>query len=194
MRSQISGTSDKYKFPTTQVHSLLDDQLLIFLRSWNGIDANQKIIDEINHFLSAANADLEVTTPFDFIENLSSLANKVRISTLLANDIIYKTENKEKYLHGYELAIIFKNQQEIAWSTVGRFEIQAVKNQKSISISHGGQFLDDQILLPVSLLGIEREPAVSTGSIAVKNLDQMIVSSAFDQQSTYWKAVIQDFT
>jgi hypothetical protein len=63
----------KYKLPQTQVYSLLDDQLLIFLRSWNGSDANQKVIDEINHFLSAANADLEVTTPFEFVDKVYPL-------------------------------------------------------------------------------------------------------------------------
>jgi hypothetical protein len=194
MKTKITGQSDKFKLPQTQLYSLLDDQLLIFLRSWNGVDANQKVIDEINHFLSAANADLEVTTPFEFVENLSSLANKVRISVLLANDIIYKLENKEKYLQGFELAIVFKNQQEIAWSTVGRFEIRAIKNQKSISLSHGGQFLDDQVLLPVSLLGIDREPRVLTGSISVKNLEEMQIESEFDQKKTCWTAVVSDFS
>ncbi len=193
MKSQITGHSDKFKFPATQVYSLLDDQLHIFLRSWNGNDANQKVIDEINHFLSAANADLEVTTPFEFIENLSSMANKVRISILLANDVIYKTENKEKYLQGFELAIVFKSQQEIVWSTVGRFEIRATKNQKNISVSHGGQFLDDQILLPVSLLGIDREPHVLTGSISVKNLDSLQIHSDFDEKATSWSVEISDF-
>lgn len=193
MKIRVLGLSEKYKFPQTQVHLLLNDQLVIFLRSWNGIDANQKVIDEINHFLSAADADLEVTTPFEFVENLSSMANKVRISVLLANDIIFKTENKEKYMQGYELAIIFKNKNEIAWSTVGRFEISSNKNNKNITISHAGQFLDDQILLPVALLGLEREPSVLSGSFSIKNLDQIQIQSDFDQQSTYWKAHITNF-
>ncbi len=193
MKTQVTGSSEKYKFPQTQIHSLLDNQLIIFLRSWNGIDANQKVVDEINHFLSAANADLEVTTPFEFIDNLSSLANKVRISILLANDIILKTENKEKYSHGYELAVMFKNHQEIAWSTVGRFQITAQKNKKNIAIANAGQFLDDQILLPVALLGLEREPAVLTGSLSIKNLENLQLSSDFDQQTTFWQANISDF-
>ena len=194
MKVQITAGSQKYKFPQTQIYTLLDQQLFIFLRSWNGIDSNQKVIDEIDHFLSAANADLEVTTPFEFFGNASSLANKVRIAVLLANDAIYKAENKDKYLHGYEIAIVFKNHQEIAWSTVGRFEIAATKNQKKISISNAGQFLDDQILLPVALLGLNREPVVLTGSISVKNLEELQIESCFDQQSTFWKALVTDFT
>jgi hypothetical protein len=174
MKTQVSGSVAQFKFPQTQVHSLLSDQLLIFLRSWNGIDANQKVIDEINHFLSAADADLEVTTPFEFI--------------------IYKTENKESYSHGFEIAIVYKHQQEIAWSTVGRFEILATKNKKNISLGHGGQFLDDQVLLPVALLGIEREPAVLTGSLSIKNLEQIQVVSEFDQSATSWKALVTDFS
>lgn len=178
----------------TQVYSFLDNQLIIFLRSWNGVDANQAVLDEITHFLSAASADLEVTTPFEFIESLSSMANKVRISVLLANDMIFKTENKEKYLQGFELAIVFRSQQEIAWSTVGRFEIKVTKNKKNISVSHGGQFLDDQVLLPVALLGLDHEPTVLTGSVSIKNLDEIQILSSFDDQTTYWKAQITDFT
>lgn len=181
-----------YKFPETTTYSLLDDHLLIFLRSWNGHDAEQKVIDEINHFLSAANADLEVTTPFEFIENISSLANKVRISILLANDIIFKTENREQFQQGFEIAVIFKNNNEIAWSTVGRFQLSVEKQNLHFSISHGGQFLDDQILLPVALVGIDREPRVLSGSLPAKNIEKIEVRSEFSDQSSFWEALITD--
>jgi subtilase family serine protease len=193
MKTQISGASQNCKFPQTLIYSLLDDQLLVCLRSWNGTDANQKVVDEISHFLSAANADLEVTTPYEFVESLSSLANKVRIATLLANDNIHKTENKDTYTHGYELAIIFKNQQEISWATVGRYEICAIKNKKKISIINSGHFLDDEILLPVALLGLDREPTVLAGSLSVKHLESLQIESNYDERSTYWHVVISDF-
>lgn len=194
MKSKITALNGKFKLPPTNVYSLLDDHLLIFLRSWNGADANQKVIDEINHFLSAANADLEVTTPFEFVENLSSLANKVRISILLANDVVFKTENKEQFQQGYEIAVIFKNNNELAWSTVGRFELSAQKQASFFSISHGGQFLDDQVLLPVALLGIDREPKVLSGSIGVKNLEKLEVCSEFGEKSTFWEALITEMS
>jgi hypothetical protein len=194
MNTKISGLNSDFKLPQTNVYSLLDDQLLIFLRSWNGNDVLQKVVDEVTHFLSAANADLEVTTPFEYLQNLSSVANKVRISVLLANDVILKSENKDQFRQGFELAIIFKNHNELAWSTVGRFQITAKKMKTILPISHGGQFLDDQVLLPVALLGIDRQPAVLAGSISTKNLEEIQVLSNFADMTTYWEAVITDFT
>ncbi len=192
MKAKISATNGQFKLPQTQVYEFLDDQLLIFLRSWNGTDSNQKVIDEITHFLSAANADLEVTTPFEYKQSLSSLANKVRISILLANDLIFKTDNKEQLYLGYELAVIFKNHNELAWANIGRFEISAKKMDNEFQLCYGGQFLDDQILLPVGLLGLDRDPSINAGSISVKNVDQVQIVSNYLHNSTYWQALISE--
>lgn len=182
------------KFPSTQVISLLNDQLIIILRLWSGSDIQQKVIEEISHFLSAASADLEVTTPFNFLESLSSIANKVRISMLLANDLILKTENKEKYIHGCEIVILYKHQQELSWGSLGRFSLTALKNQRRMKLSHGGTFIDEFILMPTQLLGIESEPNLSVGSISTKGLESITVESEFNDKEVYWKIEVVDFS
>jgi len=196
MKVSLSVINQKNKFPQTQMYSLLNDDLLIFLRSWNGTDSNQKVIDEISHYLSAANADLEITTPFSFIESLSAMGNKVRVALLLANDIILKSDNKESYSQGFEVAVVFKVAKEVICGHVGRFSIQGHKNNHVLDLGHGGAFLDEQILLPTALLGIESEAAMFVTSIATKDLSSLEVKSTYlaespDEQST-WQAQITE--
>ena len=99
------------RLANTNVLNLLDDQLILVLRSWGSSDYNQKFIDEVKHYLSSTQADIEVTTPFDYQENLSGLANRTRVSLLLAHDLFYKSENKnEKSCKQPEHDFIFKKQ------------------------------------------------------------------------------------
>ena len=196
MKVQISTVNQKNKFPQTQMYSLLNDELLVFLRSWNGTDSNQKIIDEISHYLSAANADLEITTPFAFIESLSSMGNKVRVALLLANDVIYKFDNKEIYSQGFEVAVVFKSAKEVVCGQIGRFSMQAYKNNHVLDLGHGGTFLDEQILLPTALLGTELEAPIFVSSIATKDLTRLEIKSAYlahsPSEQSYWQAQITE--
>ena len=191
--SGLSGHAGHFKFPQTQVIQLLNDQLFIFFRSWSGLEIQQKVIDEISHFLSAADADLEVTTPFEFIESLSSYANKVRISLLLANDIVHKTENKERYAQGCEIGIVYKKNNEVICASVGRFGFTAIKNEQRMVLSSGGNLLDDQVLLPTQLLGLDPTPIIQINSISTKGLSELVVDSDYFNQSTVWKISLIDF-
>ena len=86
----------KNHLPATQTYQSLNNQLTVFLRAWGSVEYNQKVIDEITHYLSTTQADIEVTTPFDYVESLSSLANRARVSLLLAHDLFYKTDNRNE--------------------------------------------------------------------------------------------------
>ena len=119
--SRNSATGQK--LAATNVFTLLDNKLILILRTWGSSEHNQKFVDEVVHYLSSTQADIEVTTPFDYQENLSSLANRTRVALLLAHDYFYRSENKNEYLIGFEATVLFKSKNEIAWSSVGRFEI-----------------------------------------------------------------------
>ena len=191
MKHVINSHNGQQKFPQTQVHNLLNDNLIVAIRLWSGPDAEQAVVDEILRFLSAADADLEVTTPFDYIENLSSLSNKVRIALLLANETLY-AQNKEKYMQGYEIAICYKHQKEISVGSVGRFALNVVKTNKEFMVFESGGLMDDVVLLPSALLGTEREPEIKCASVAVRDLNSLQLSSIFDAL-TFWSAKITDF-
>lgn len=191
MKSKITSHNGLQKLPQTHIHSLLNDNLLICIRLWSGPEVEQKVVDEILRYLSAADADLEVTTPFDYIESLSSLSNKVRVALLLANEALYM-DNKEKYSQGFEIAICYKHNKEISVASVGRFAFSAEKKDKKFIIFESGGFLDDLVLLPTDLLGIEREVDIKCTSISVRDLTTVKISSNFDQ-STFWSAQIDHF-
>lgn len=197
MKCNSRGASGLHKMPKTDVTLLLDDRLIIFIRSWNGNEINQKIIDEIHHYISSIEADIELTNSFEFVEHLSSLANKIRVSILLANDAIYRSENKEFYQNGAEILVIYKNKTELVWASIGRFKIETIKNNQpmlsSTVIYDSGTRLDNSVLLPVSLLGLIKNPEIQIGSVSVKNLKQIQISSIFMENETYWISQITDF-
>ncbi|MBC7466258.1 MAG: hypothetical protein H7256_09715 [Bdellovibrio sp.] len=193
MKYEISSHVGGETMPATQVYSLLDNQLLIFVRSWGSQDYNQKFVDEIMHFLSTAQADIEVTSPFDFVENLTSLANKVRISILLAHDYFYKSENKNSFSVGFETAILMRHKKELAWGTVGRFDVHQLNSEKVNLISASGTDRDQHVLLPIDLVGVEKDVDMRLGSIRL-NGEKLLLSSAyktnlqfkFDRNSKDW--------
>lgn len=190
MQAKAQAASGRQKMPNTQVVSLMNDRLLIIIRSWNGPEINQKVIDEISHYVSAAEADLEVTSPFEYSENLTPYANKVKVALLLANDAVYHTDNREVYQHGAEVAIFFHKNNEIAWASIGRFSISALKAEQILKIYDSGGRFDDEILLPVDLIGLHRNPEVNAGSISVKKLDTLEIKSVFGQHESVWECSI----
>lgn len=193
MRILAKSSSGQQKMPSTQVVSLLNDNLIIFIRSWNGQEINQRITDEINHYMSSVEADLEVTSPFGYSENLSMLANKVKIALLLANDSVYNTENKVTYQNGAEVLIFFKKNNEITWASIGRFSATSLKEDRHLKLFDSGGKFGDDILLPVNLLGIMKNPEILVGSLALKKLKSIQISSSFQDRDSIWDCEISDF-
>lgn len=189
MKCTEQSFNSDLKLPQTQVTTYLNDQLIVAIRSWTGADHVQTITDEITRFLSAADAELEVTTPFDFLESLSTLANKVRVALLLANDAIY-THNKEKYLFGFEIAVCYKNQKEIVVASMGRFAAQYTKKQKTFSMYKSPGLMDELTLLPTNLMGIDKNPQIECCSFSAQELTQVEFSS-FYSDKIFWKLLIQ---
>ncbi len=193
MLAKTHAASGRQKMPNTQVATLLNDRLLVIIRSWNGVDINQKVIEEISHYVSAAEADLEVTSPFDYSENLTPYANKVKVALLLANHSVYNTDNRQVYQHGAEVAVFFQKNNEIAWASVGRFSILAHKANQQLKIYDSGSKFDEEVLLPVDLIGIYKNPEISAGSFSVKKLDTLEIKSIFGQQESVWECTVTNF-
>jgi hypothetical protein len=180
MKVLTRSTNHTHQLPNTQVYQLLNNQLTIFLRAWGSSEYNQKVIDEVTHYLSTTQADIEVTTPFDYLESLSSLANRTRVALLLAHDLLYKTDNRNEYLVGFECLVLFKNKKEIAWSSVGRFALSKIHNERLNTIFSMGTDLDEDTLLPVQLMGLEKEITVVSGSLMAADDSKLLVASTFN--------------
>jgi hypothetical protein len=209
MKIQARSANAQNLLPGTQVYQQLNNDLTIFLRPWGTAEFNQKVVDEITHYLSTTQADIEVTTPFDYMESLSSLANRTRIALLLAHDLLYKTDNRSEYSVGFECFILFRNKKEIAYAGVGRFSLGKFKEHSLNTILSMGSDLDDESLLPVQMIGVEKDIAVCAGSVSYDEQNEYVLSSPFrceikinesgmgagkvefwPSNSTYWYSII----
>ncbi len=179
MKWLTRSSQQNLKMPATQIYHLLDNQMTLVVRAWGSQEFNQKLIDEISFYLSSAQADLDVTSPFDFRENLSSLANKTRISLLLAHDFFYKSQNKTEFAVGFEATVFFQNKNELAWSSVGRFSLKKVRDLYLQTLFDCGTDRDEQTLLPVELLGAEKEVEIISGSVFLETQTQLLLTSVF---------------
>jgi hypothetical protein len=179
MKWTSRSSMQKLKMPPTQVYHLLDDQMTLVVRAWGSQEFNQQLIDEVSSYLSSAQADLDVTSPFDFKENLSSLANKTRISLLLAQDLFYKSQNKTEFSVGFEVCVFFQLKNELAWASVGRFSLRKIKNLYMQTMFDMGTDRDDETLLPVELLGVEKEVEIICGSLRLQSGTQFLLSSTY---------------
>ncbi|MBC7741878.1 MAG: hypothetical protein H7061_06760 [Bdellovibrionaceae bacterium] len=167
------------RLPATQISNLLDGQMTLFLRPWGSQDFNQKFIDEVTHYLSSAQADIDVTSPFDFHENLTSLSNKTRIAMLLAHDYFLKVENVNEFSVGFEATIFFHAKNELAWSSVGRFGLKKIQGENVNTLFEAGVDRDDETLLPVQLVGIEKEIEIQSGSLIFNADIQLLLYSTY---------------
>lgn len=179
MQITTRSFAGKFHWPTTNVVNLLDKQLILFYRSWGSVDYNQKLTDEISHYLATAQADIEVTSPFEYKENLSSLANKMRVSLLLAHDYFCKVVNKSEFTVGFEVSVFLRNKQELAWASTGRFSLKKSHSDYLQTIFEVGSDLDSQVLLPADLLGAEGDFEIHAGSVNFNEQSQYVISSVF---------------
>lgn len=191
MKYKTSSYNGKFKIPSVKTYNLLSDQLLIFVRSWSSEDLSSKIIDEINHFLSSIDADLEVTTPFEYFEHQSSLMNKVRISLLLANDLVYKSENKDVYHAAAEVAMIYKKNKELVCASVGQFKFTVDVDGHEFCIHDSGMGFNNELPLPQNVLGLDRSVDVTVRSIRFDDsIKKVTVVSSYCNREAEWKADI----
>lgn len=173
--------SKNQKLPTTYTYSLLEEDLLVFLRPWGSQDYNQRFLDEVTHYLSSALADVDVTTPFDFEDHLTTLGNKLKVALLIAHDFFYKFENKSVYSVGFEASLLFRLKNEIAWASIGRFDLyEETQNQTRLIHALGSDLdLHQDVLLPIELLGLEKDFSISCGSIQVSSDSKLTLVSIF---------------
>lgn len=189
---QLVGKAN-YIIPGTSITDYFEKDLIVIVRPWNNSDHLKVVIEEVSQYLSATQADMELTTPFQYVEGLSTLANRLRISALLANDRLFKSENREIYSCGFEMVLLYKKQTELAWLAIGGFEIEAEFSDFKKIVSSNGDILDSCNLLPPHLLGVDRTPVLQAGSISNADLQALRIKSYFNKNDTIWNCDVSAF-
>jgi len=105
--------------PSPQVHIEEDASFGVIATSWGNKACATKCIDILKDYVLSARQDMEATSPFQKLTCLSPLANSLRVGVLLANDSIYREENKNEYTSGVELFVFAHQEGELAYAQVG---------------------------------------------------------------------------
>lgn len=178
--------------PKPVIHQ--EENLIIIATCWGVGDNTARVVEEISKYISAAVTDVEVTSPFEYVTSLSKGANHLRVATLLANDIVYRGENKNEYTSGYELLILLKNQHQVTWAHVGAPHLLLKKPQLALlpiltQFDLSTELSTSKTLLPPlpsSLLGLDPTCQVFCGDMTVHSGDQLVLTSSSQLPSAFW--------
>lgn len=186
--------STKTLRPKPLIHKEDDGSLIVVATSWGQPEHAQRAIDEVVKYVSAAKADLEVTSPFEFLSCLSDEVNYVRTGILLANDLLYRGENRSEYFSGVEVMAIFKRGSQIAWAHVGCPSLFVQRKTQGLQPLSIGLDLSSETTpaldlppLPAQLIGLDPTCHVQCGHIHVAESDQLVLLASSQIATTLWK-------
>lgn len=178
--------STKMLRPRPLIHSEDDGSLVVIATSWGQPEHGQRALDEVVKYVGAAKSDVEVTSPFEFLACVPDEVNYVRTALLLANDLLYRGENKMEYFSGVEILAMFRRGNMLAWAQVGNPSIFAQRTGKRLQPLQMGLDLStefntqDKTLppMPTQLLGLEPSCNIQCGHSILKSGEQVVLLSA----------------
>ncbi|KYG67665.1 hypothetical protein [Bdellovibrio bacteriovorus] len=194
MKLQERSYSTKILRPKPLVHQEDDGSLIIVATSWGQPEHAQRALDEVVKYVSAAKSDVEVTSPFEFLSCLTDEVNYVRTGILIANDILYRGENKMEYFSGVEILALFRRGTQLAWAQVGCPSLFIQRKNKSlqplsIGLDLSSERLDDGDSLPplpAQLLGLEPTCSIQCGHTSVNDGDRLILLASTTIATSLW--------
>jgi hypothetical protein len=183
MKLQERSYSTRILRPRPILHTEDDGSLIVVATTWGQPEHGQRAVDEVVKYVSAAKADVEVTSPFEFLTCLPDEVNYVRTALLLANDMLYRGENKMEYFSGVEILALFRRGNMLAWAQVGNPSIFAQRTAQRLQPLSIGLDLsrelntDAQTLppMPTQLLGIEPSCSIQCGHTRLKEGEQVVL-------------------
>lgn len=183
--------------PKPHLVSEADGSLLVIATSWGLPEHAQMVADEVAKYVSAARGDVEVTSPFEFLTCLSDECNHLRISFLIANDLLYRGENKNEYVGGVELVAISRVGHQLSWAQVGAPHILLSREGRPLvplatSFDHSfelGLMGQKPPPLPSRLLGVDPTCQIVCGDLQVNDNDHLILLSSSTLPQALWTSV-----
>lgn len=171
--------------PRPEIYLDPDGKTLIVATPWGPREAARKVIDRMNDYLALAREDNEATSPFEKVSCLSVSANRLRIATLLANETLYREENKTEYRAGVELFAGILEEDEFVWLQLGNPQILLGRQGKkplplgsqidlSFDFSEGQDLLPG---LPSQMLGLDASINLTLNSFRARPGDRLALVS-----------------
>lgn len=177
--------SGKIFRPRPEIHFSEDTRLLVVATPWGARTGAKKAVEIIVDYYTSSLQDLEATSPFEKLSCLSPVANSLRIATLLANDRLYREENKNEFTVGVELFIAAIDRYDIVFIQVGHPNILLARYGRGLIPlgSHIDLALDisgtNKVLppLPSQFIGLDPNANMTIGSFRPQTNDQIILIS-----------------
>ncbi len=171
--------------PRPEIHMDADANLLLVATPWGQRASARKTIDKILEYYVLARSDREVTSPFERLTCLSTAANNLRTATLLANELLYREENRAEYRSGVELFGASFVDNEFVWIQVGQPQILLAREggrlmplggyvDLALDMSDGRELLP---ALPNQLLGLDSTVNLAINSFRAKPGDRVVLMS-----------------
>ena len=115
IQRSFSGPSFR---PSPLTHFEKSSDLLVVATAWGEPDTAQVVTNKIKEFMQMSE-DPEATIVGGHAEGLAKIENRMRSSALLANELIYQTENAQEYRAAVEIAMICVNKNMLHWVQIG---------------------------------------------------------------------------
>lgn len=171
--------------PRPEIHLDTQAKLLIVATPWGSRASARKVIDRMNDYLSLAREDEEATSPFDRLSCLSTQANNLRIAALLANEALYREDNRTEYRSGVELFAAQITDNEVDWIQSGNPQILLGRRGRTLipmgsqldlsaDLSEGSEILP---ALPSHLLGLDPTLNLNVNGFRARAGDRLVLLS-----------------
>ncbi len=177
--------SGKVFRPTPEVNLQEDGSFGVIATPWGPREGAKKATELLTDYILSARQDLEATSPFQKLTCLSPLANSLRAGIMMANDTIYREENKAEYTTGVEVLVFAHAEGELAFAQVGYPHIflarkdlpwipLSVQVDLSLELSEPPEVLPP---LPQNLIGLHTSTNMNLSSIRTQKGDRLIFLS-----------------
>lgn len=194
MKLQERSYSSKLFRPKPVIHAEADGSLLIVATSWGEPEHANKAVEEVVKYVHAARGDVEVTSPFEFMTVLSDQANYLRIGTLIANDMLYRSENKAEYVSGVELLVLSQQGPQLAWAQVGAPHLLLQRKSRPVSplaVCYDHSFeigLRGEAVapLPSHMAGLDPSCNIVSGDLQVQEGDRLVLLASSQLPAALW--------
>jgi hypothetical protein len=197
MRIDERSYSTRTVRPRPAIYAEPDGSFIVISTSWGSPEHADRVNEDVAKYVQAAKADVEVTSPFEFLRSLTNEANYLRIATLISNETLYRGANKNDYQAGVETLLLLRKGSQIAYAQVGAPHLLIQKRDRMIvpvSVSFEASFEmsggDQDLLspLPQTLLGVSTNPNIRVGDFRVDEGDRLILYAGGTWPKSLWSS------
>lgn len=162
-----------------------DGSFGVIATPWGPRAGAKRAIEILKDYVLSARQDMEATSPFQKLTCLSPLANTLRVGVMLANDSLYREENKNEYIAGVELLVFAHQFGELAFAQVGHPNLflarpgmpwipLGVQFDLATEVSHPPEILPP---LPQNVIGLHTTTNLNVSSFKTQARDRLIFLS-----------------